>query len=61
MFWWIDTFTIKHGHYYRYHVHGYNDFAAECLALGRPGMPPDFSWSIPALIGPYAFRLRVVA
>jgi hypothetical protein len=49
--WWIDSFTIRHGHYYRFHVAGTN------------GMRDDesISWSVPNLRGAYAFRLKVIA
>ena len=49
--WWIDTFKIREGHYYRYAL------------AGRNGMNNfvDFSWSVPALAEkPYAFALREV-
>ncbi len=49
--WWIESFTIRPGHYYRYHV------------AGRNGMKQDesISWSVPNLRGAFAFRLRVIA
>lgn len=55
-FWWIDTFTIYPGRYYRFHVVGENTLQAE------PGMR-WFSWAVPTLRGGggrYAFRLRAV-
>ena len=51
--WWIDTFTIRHGHYYRYHINGRNDLNGGA----------EISWSIPNLRGGggrYAFALREV-
>lgn len=48
--WWIETFTIRHGHYYRFHVAGTNGM--------RNG--ESISWSVPNLRGQFAFRLREV-
>ncbi len=50
LIWWIDTFTVRPGWYYRYVINGYNS-----------GTGSAIYWQIPALRGPYAFRLREVA
>ena len=51
MIWWIDRFTVRRGHYYRYRLSGRNDH--------RGG--ESFHWDVPNLRGGYAFALRVVA
>ena len=51
MIWWIDTFTIRRGHYYRYKIEGRNDMNGGA----------EIYWSIPNLAGPYAFALRVIS
>jgi len=48
--WWIETFTIRHGEYYRFHIAGTNGM--------RNG--ESISWSVPNLSGAYAFRLQVI-
>jgi len=51
--WWIDTFVIRKGHYYRYRITGRNDLNGGA----------DIHWAIPDLRpagGRYAFSLRPV-
>lgn len=50
--WWIDTFTIRRGEYYRFRIAGTN---------GMNGGTESISWSVPNLRGSYAFRLKVIA
>jgi hypothetical protein len=50
--WWIDSFKVKRGEYYRYTIAGRNDM--------REG--ETIHWSIPSIVGQsYAFALRVIA
>lgn len=48
--WWIDTYTINQGNYYRF------------TTIGRNGMDADLPiyWRVPNIGKPYAFALRVV-
>ncbi len=49
LIWWIDTFTVCPTRYYKYRIVGFNT-----------GSGSDISWNVPALRGPYAFRLRQI-
>ena len=49
--WWIDSFRVIPGNFYRFHVHGRNDMCGG----------EEFAWSVPSLSNrSYAFALRLI-
>jgi hypothetical protein len=62
--WWIHTFTLVKGDWYKWHLHGWNDHAEEARDMGRRPLGPEYVWSVPRLVNAgnrYVFRLKPVA